>query len=257
MSDIPDDFGLGCCLQCGHVARHKCARCLVVRYCSTDCQRANWATHKGSCKELRQGALIQVEDLVFDVTEQPPKVLIRPRAQGSKSASGAPIPLTPEQFASPLGQWPFGQQGGDTPPQPVVGVFRLGTSVELNVTAGEGEGYDSYIRDAPKLGGGRLVLASTKSVRDSMFACSVTVEEWRKEGGALWRVEDAVAVILERYRVKQPPSTRGIVWGSTGLGDFWAVNVKSGSPGQFCLFPHLYYHYTADITSENNNCVVM
>eukprot|EP00698_Gefionella_okellyi_P022420 TRINITY_DN7428_c0_g1_i1.p1 TRINITY_DN7428_c0_g1~~TRINITY_DN7428_c0_g1_i1.p1 ORF type:complete len:387 (-),score=65.58 TRINITY_DN7428_c0_g1_i1:29-1189(-) len=43
-------------LPCSHCKipgkRHKiCAGCLEARYCSTDCQRAAWPSHKGSCKK--------------------------------------------------------------------------------------------------------------------------------------------------------------------------------------------------------------
>jgi hypothetical protein len=247
------DFSAGCCLQCGRTASHKCARCQVARYCSVECQRSNWPSHKGTCKELLQRALVQVEDLVFDVSADVPRALIRPRLPGEE-ARGKPVALTPAQLSAPLGQLPYGQQGGGTPPQPVVGSFRFGTSVELPGLSG---GYDDYARDAPVLGGGRLVFNSAKAVSDSMFSCNVIVEEWKKAGAALWRVEDVIAVVLERFRVKQPPSTEGLVWGSRGLGDFWAVSVKSGTPGQFCLSPHLYYHYTLDVTGSNNNCAIM
>lgn len=34
----------------------KCARCLVVRYCSVECQRADWRIHKTICREIRLDA---------------------------------------------------------------------------------------------------------------------------------------------------------------------------------------------------------
>ena len=33
---------------------HKCGRCLVVRYCSKDCQQAHWSLHKKMCWSLRE-----------------------------------------------------------------------------------------------------------------------------------------------------------------------------------------------------------
>lgn len=39
------------CLQCGKDAALKCARCKRVWYCSKDCQKASWKTHKRVCKD--------------------------------------------------------------------------------------------------------------------------------------------------------------------------------------------------------------
>jgi NADH pyrophosphatase NudC (nudix superfamily) len=48
------------CGQCGKSAKEvgknnlsKCDRCRCVRYCSVDCQRANWKEHKQICKKNR------------------------------------------------------------------------------------------------------------------------------------------------------------------------------------------------------------
>jgi len=37
------------CNRCGAVATSKCGRCHVVSYCSVECQRAAWPSHKPSC----------------------------------------------------------------------------------------------------------------------------------------------------------------------------------------------------------------
>lgn len=37
------------CVRCGVARAHKCGRCLLVRYCSEDCQRAHWPSHKPYC----------------------------------------------------------------------------------------------------------------------------------------------------------------------------------------------------------------
>ena len=47
------------CAECGNVEGmgvmlSKCGKCTVVYYCSVDCQRAHWPTHKIQCKELRK-----------------------------------------------------------------------------------------------------------------------------------------------------------------------------------------------------------
>jgi hypothetical protein len=34
--------------DCRQVARKKCSRCLV-RYCTKECQRTHWKTHKNAC----------------------------------------------------------------------------------------------------------------------------------------------------------------------------------------------------------------
>ena len=35
-------------------SRHSCSACLVTKYCSKDCQKAHWKTHKPQCKVLQQ-----------------------------------------------------------------------------------------------------------------------------------------------------------------------------------------------------------
>ena len=42
----------GACRHCGKPdAQKKCGRCLVAPYCSVECQRADWPTHKLSCSK--------------------------------------------------------------------------------------------------------------------------------------------------------------------------------------------------------------
>jgi hypothetical protein len=37
------------CVLCESLAKKKCSRCLVARYCTSVCQRKDWARHKQSC----------------------------------------------------------------------------------------------------------------------------------------------------------------------------------------------------------------
>lgn len=37
------------CGQCGKEATPRCGRCASVVYCNSDCQKANWMTHKKTC----------------------------------------------------------------------------------------------------------------------------------------------------------------------------------------------------------------
>lgn len=41
------------CASCGAACKtlKACGRCMVVRYCNQDCQRAHWKDHKGQCKK--------------------------------------------------------------------------------------------------------------------------------------------------------------------------------------------------------------
>lgn len=39
----------GLCAQCQKSAKTKCGKCLLFRYCSAECQRANWKEHKKLC----------------------------------------------------------------------------------------------------------------------------------------------------------------------------------------------------------------
>ena len=39
------------CFVCTKPAEKKCTQCKVLAYCSRDCQRMHWRTHKHSCTE--------------------------------------------------------------------------------------------------------------------------------------------------------------------------------------------------------------
>ncbi|KAJ3284012.1 hypothetical protein HDU79_008594 [Rhizoclosmatium sp. JEL0117] len=51
-----DRFNSGQCVECGKKEKLKrCQRCLMVYYCSTDCQKANWQReHKIVCKMMKE-----------------------------------------------------------------------------------------------------------------------------------------------------------------------------------------------------------
>jgi hypothetical protein len=244
----------GLCSACGRAAVFKCSRCLVARYCAEPCQRAAWPSHKLACAQLRAEALIRVERLVFDVTSQPPRVLLRP------TGDGEPAELTAAQLKAPLGRFPYGQAGGSVPPQAVMGHFTIGVSVALQrLEEDDDEDLKAYVAGAAVLGGGRLKLNACTVQSDTMFTIPVLIERWEKSGGALWRVEDAVAVVLERFRVKHEASAKGIIWGAAGLNGFWAVVVEGGGENEqkrFSLCPHLGYHFTADAKSGYSSCAI-
>lgn len=42
------------CANCQRAAALRCAKCKIVRYCDTECQRADWPVHKKHCKLLAQ-----------------------------------------------------------------------------------------------------------------------------------------------------------------------------------------------------------
>ena len=61
-----DDAMTHCCAECGNqgggVASLKvCKSCMLVKYCSAECQHKHWPTHKADCK--RHAAKIRDEDL--------------------------------------------------------------------------------------------------------------------------------------------------------------------------------------------------
>lgn len=39
------------CVKCGQNATQRCSGCKKVYYCSTDCQKADWSTHKSNCNK--------------------------------------------------------------------------------------------------------------------------------------------------------------------------------------------------------------
>ncbi len=43
------------CAVCGNAAKSKCSRCKTRRYCSPECQKRDWATHKESCVAPGEG----------------------------------------------------------------------------------------------------------------------------------------------------------------------------------------------------------
>ena len=48
--DFKEYCKTNCCNYCGKPATLTCQKCLKVKYCSRDCQRLDWPTHKGVCK---------------------------------------------------------------------------------------------------------------------------------------------------------------------------------------------------------------
>jgi hypothetical protein len=40
--------------QCGKIASKQCSRCKKEFYCSTQCQKSDWATHKKKCQPWKE-----------------------------------------------------------------------------------------------------------------------------------------------------------------------------------------------------------
>lgn len=45
-----DEYYIRVCAVCGKEAPYRCTHCKNVRYCSRECQKADWKTHKPICK---------------------------------------------------------------------------------------------------------------------------------------------------------------------------------------------------------------
>ena len=45
---------IGTCAQCDRCGNLRCGKCKQVHYCSKECQKAHWATHKQECKSFCQ-----------------------------------------------------------------------------------------------------------------------------------------------------------------------------------------------------------
>ncbi|KAH9925057.1 uncharacterized protein BXZ73DRAFT_50096 [Epithele typhae] len=52
LAKLNNNFG---CAVCGKEGASRCSRCQIVRYCSSDCQRADWKNHKPDCVPLING----------------------------------------------------------------------------------------------------------------------------------------------------------------------------------------------------------
>ena len=240
------------CLHCGLEAPLKCSRCLVAHYSSETCQVLSWPSHKPVCKKLRNAALVQLELLVFDISCKPPRALLRP------SARADPMELTAAQLKAPLGRFPFSMQKIDIPLEAVVGTFSLGTSVELGKIGTNAKGEISYADNENTFIGERLKLVRINELSDTMFTTSVTVETWEKTGGALWRVEDVIKVVLQRFLVEHDNSEKGWLWGPSFPNGLWAMKVEGDAPpGRFSLSPHLSYHFTVDVNHAFSGCTIV
>ena len=42
----------GICAQCSNLGTLRCAKCKQAHYCSKECQKAHWATHKKTCTRV-------------------------------------------------------------------------------------------------------------------------------------------------------------------------------------------------------------
>lgn len=62
----------GKCEHCLKTAKKmfKCSRCLITRYCSTECQKSHWSTHKLKCK------VINVDDPLVKLSKITPYTIL-------------------------------------------------------------------------------------------------------------------------------------------------------------------------------------
>lgn len=57
------------CANCGIPAMKKCGKCLIVRYCTQECQSKNWTLHKTRCSLYQK----QILDLNFETSKSDEK----------------------------------------------------------------------------------------------------------------------------------------------------------------------------------------
>ena len=52
--ELPGDSPISCCFKCEKFTQdpRRCSRCHRMRYCSAECQRADWIRHKSNCSSL-------------------------------------------------------------------------------------------------------------------------------------------------------------------------------------------------------------
>ena len=50
---------LGKCAQCSNLGDLRCGSCQQVHYCSKECQRAHWTTHKHTCTRVSKPNIVE------------------------------------------------------------------------------------------------------------------------------------------------------------------------------------------------------
>lgn len=57
------------CIKCGQKADKICLQCKAVHYCSNECQKSHWKTHRKKCKKKTE-TLTNVVDMDFGGTKE-------------------------------------------------------------------------------------------------------------------------------------------------------------------------------------------
>jgi hypothetical protein len=82
---------------CGKKATLICSQCKLVGYCSVECQRSDWKTHRSACKKERKRRQSRARDAVDGE-----HLHQQPQDDDSGNVNTLPIPTLPGQVNTPL-----------------------------------------------------------------------------------------------------------------------------------------------------------
>ena len=96
------------CDMCGMTVKLlACSRCKFAHYCSPDCQKAAWPTHKKVCKKLATASSEGADDARWE-GNVPVKIFALPTWPQPRGSAGWPLPpLSPPRWKS----FPFDEEG--------------------------------------------------------------------------------------------------------------------------------------------------
>eukprot|EP01029_Cantina_marsupialis_P022317 TRINITY_DN543_c2_g1_i1.p1 TRINITY_DN543_c2_g1~~TRINITY_DN543_c2_g1_i1.p1 ORF type:complete len:702 (-),score=85.29 TRINITY_DN543_c2_g1_i1:184-2289(-) len=62
---------LNLCFNCSEIAKNKCSRCKLVKYCSTQCQKQHWTIHKQFCGLIKNNGKVLINSCPILNSEKP------------------------------------------------------------------------------------------------------------------------------------------------------------------------------------------